>query len=205
MHLFYQKLIFDGHLDDGEKLFEVLHRHSIEIWGKIIAWMFLGLIPPLFITYYAHSQGFYFSWWWASVWILLSLTWIIYHFIDWYFDALLITNYSLVHVEWHGIFEREAVRIEYEDIKEVSYISDGVLPTTLDYGNMSILSMSGGKTTLKNIPHPQEAEQMLRKYKMDYQEFQRFTDGAQLEKILSGMVQNHVWQYGSNHGFLPRR
>lgn len=204
MHL-YQKLIFDGHLDDGEKLFEVIHRHSIEIWGKMSAWFLLGLLPPLLITLYAHSQGFQLSWWWAVLWVAISLTWIIYHFINWYFDALLITNYSLVHVEWHGIFEREAVRIEYEDIKEVSYIADGVLPTTLDYGDMSILSISGGKTTLHNIPHPQETEQMLRKYKMDYQEFQRFTDGAQLEKILSGMVQNHVWQYGTNHGFLPRR
>ncbi len=204
MHL-YQKLIFDGHLDDGEKLFEVVHRHSIEMWGKIIAWFLLGFFPPIIIIAYAQSQGFYFSWWWAVVWVLLSFVWIIYHFIDWYFDALLVTNYSLIHVEWHGLFERESARIEYEDIKEVSYISDGVLATSFDYGDMSILSISGGKTTLLNIPHPQEVEQLLRRYKMNYQEFKRFTDGAQLEQIISGMVQNHVWEYGSSHGFLPRR
>ncbi len=204
MYLF-QKLLFGGHLDDGEKLFEVVHRHSIEMWGKFFAWFLLGILPPLLLTSYAHNQGFTFSWWWAVVWIALSLTWIIYHFIDWYFDVLLITNYSLVHVEWHGIFDRESARMEYEDIKEVSYITDGVLPTTFDYGDISILSISGGKTRLKSIPKPQEVEQMLRKYKQDFMEFQRFTDSAQLEKILGGMVQNHVWQYGTEHGFLPRR
>jgi hypothetical protein len=203
--ILFQKIIFDGHLDDGEKLFEVVHRHSIEMWGRTFAWIFLGLIPPLIITWYAHTLGFIYSWWWAVLWIFLSLFWIGYHFIDWYFDALLVTNYSLIHVEWHGVFERESARIEYEDIKEVSYITDGVLATTLDFGDISILSISGGKTSLKNIPKPQEVEQMIRTYKMNYQEFQRFTDGAQLEKILSGMVQTHVWQYGTDHGFLPRR
>jgi hypothetical protein len=203
--LLLQKIIFTGHLDDGEKLFEVVHRHSIEIWGKSFAWLVLGFAPPIATTLYAHSLGYMFSWWWTVGWIIFSLSWIIYHFIDWYFDALLITNYSLIHVEWHGIFERESARIEYEDIKEVSYITDGVLATSLDYGDMSILSISGGKTTLKNIPKPQEIEQLIRKYKMDYQEFQRFTDSSQLEKILSGMVQTHVWEYGTEHGFLPRR
>lgn len=204
MHLF-QKVIFGNNLDDGEKLFEVIHRHSVEVWGRSFAWVFLGFLPPIIVMLYAHSQGFYYSWWWAVAWILLTSLWIIYHLIDWYFDALLVTNFSLIHVQWHGVFEREAARIEYEDIKEVSYITDGVLPTTLNYGDMSILSISGGKTVLHNVPNPQKAEQLIRKYKNNFMEFQRFTDSSQLEKILSGMVQNHVWTYGTKHGFLPRR
>lgn len=203
--LLVQKRIFGNNLDDGEKLFEILHRHSIEVWGRISAWIGLGIVPPFFVIWYAHTLGFMYSWWLALPWMAISTTWIIYHLVDWYFDALLITNYSLIHVQWHGIFEREAARIEYEDIKEVSYITDGIIPTSFNYGDLSILSISGGKTVLRSIPDPQKAEQLLRKYKNDFIEFQRYTDSNQLEKILSGMVQNHVWEYGKENGFLPKR
>lgn len=203
--LIAQKYIFGQHLDDGEKLFEVFHRHSIEIWGRGTAWFLLGLFTPVSITLYAHSLEFMFSWWWAIGWISLSITWIFYHFIDWYFDVMLITSYSMIHVQWHGIFDREASRIEYEDIKEVTIVQEGILQAMLDYGNIQILSISGGKTMFHNIPHPQQAEQIIRRYKTNFQKFQRFTDGAEMEKILSEMVSKHVWTYGTEHGFLPRR
>lgn len=203
--LLFQKYIFQEHLNEGEKLFEVFHRHSIEIWKRLIAWILLGIILPLWIMYYAHSLEFYYSWWWAIIWILMSLSWIIYHFIDWYFDAMLITNYSVIHVQWHGIFEKEASRIEYEDMKEVNISTDGVLQTVFNYGKINILSMSGGKTTFENVPDPQNAEQILRKYRTNFVKFQRLTDGGEMEKILSEMVNQHVWKYGTENGFLPRR
>lgn len=203
--LLAQKYIFGQHLDDGEKLFEVFHRHSIEIWGRLISWVIMGVVVPLSVTYYAHSLGFFFSWWWAICWISLSFTWILYHFIDWYFDVMLITNYSLIHVEWKGIFDRESSRIEYEDIKEVTITNEGILQAMFDYGNIQILSISGGRTHIKNIPSPQNAEQIVRRYKTNFQKFQRFTDGAEMEKIMSQMVSKHVWTYGTEYGFLPRR
>lgn len=203
--LLFQKYIFSGHLDDGEKLFEVFHRHSIEIWGKILSWILLGIITPIIFTYFAHSLEFFYSWWWSIIWIALSIPWILYHFIDWYFDALLITNYSLMYVQWHGIFDRESSRIEYEDIKEVNIYTEGILQTVLDYGDIEILSISGGKTRLKNLPNPQNTEQNIRKYKTNFQKFQRFTDSEKMEKILTEMVSSHVWKYGLKNGFLPRR
>lgn len=203
--LLFQRYLFGQHLDDGEKLFEVFHRHSIEMWGRSIAWFVLGVCIPLLVVWYAYQLGFEIAWWWAVGWILISLTWVLYHAIDWYFDVLLITSYSMIHVQWHGIFDKEASRIEYEDIKEVTILMEGVLQTFLDYGSIQILSISGGKTVFKNIPHPQQAEQMIRRYKTNFQKFQRFTDGAELEKMLSEMVSKHVWTYGTEHGFLPRR
>lgn len=206
MHL-GQKYIFLGHLDDGEKLFEVFHRHSIEIWKRSIAWVLLGIVFPLWVIFYAHDLGYSwtYDWWIIGIWIALSFSWIAYHFIDWYFDVLLITNYSMLHVQWHGLFDREASRIEYEDIKEINISSDGALQAIFNYGKIQILSISGGKTILKNMKDPQNMEQVIRKYKTNYQKFQRFTDGEGLEKILTEMVGKHVWQYGSEHGFLPRR
>jgi len=203
--LLAQKYIFGQHLDDGEKLFEIFHRHSIEMWGRFVAWFILGVIVPLWVTYYAHSLQFFFSWWWAITWIFLSFSWILYHFIDWYFDVMLISNYSLIHVQWHGLLDREASRIEYEDIKEVTITSEGLLQAIFDYGNIQILSISGGKTVIKHIPSPQTAEQIVRRYKTNFQKFQRFTDGSEMESIMSQMVSKHVWQYGTEYGFLPRR
>ncbi len=203
--LLVQKYLFKEHLDSGEKLFEVFHRHSIEIWKRIFSWIIIGVILPIWIILYAHDLNFNYSWWWAIGWITLSLSWIIYHFIDWYFDVMLITNYSILHVQWHGIFDKESSRIEYEDMKEVNISTEGALQTIFDYGQIEIATMSGGKTIFQNIPNPQEAEQTLRRYKMNFTKFQRLTDSGEMENILSEMVNQHVWKYGTEHGFLPRR
>ncbi len=203
--LFLQKYIFKEHLDTGEKLFEIFHRHSIEMWGRFISWSIIGLFIPISITLYAHNLGYNYSWWWATAWIIISLSWIIYHIIDWYFDVILITNYSIIHVQWHGIFEKESSRIEYEDMKELNISTDGILQTIFNYGQIEIFTMSGGKTLFSNIADPQNAEQILRKYKTNFTKFQRLTDSNEMETILSEMVNQHVWKYGSENGFLPRQ
>ncbi len=203
--LLFQKYLFREHLDKGEKLFEVFHRHSIEMWKRFLSWILVGIIVPIATLLYAHNLGFNYSWWWGIGWILLSLSWIIYHFFDWYYDVILITNYSILHIQWNGFFDKQSSRIEYEDMKEVSITTEGILQTIFHYGQIEITMMSGGKTSFYNIPNPQEAEQILRRYKMNFYKFQRLTDGDEVEKILSEMVNQHVWKYGSEHGFLPRR
>jgi hypothetical protein len=78
----FQNLLFRRHLDDGEKIFEIIHRHSYEIWNVILFWVAFGFLPPLLVTLYARSEGYFFSWWWTVAWIVFSLSWIFYKIID---------------------------------------------------------------------------------------------------------------------------
>lgn len=205
MIILFKRWQFKKHLNDGEKLFEILHHHSIAIWGKVFAWILLGFGLPVSLVIFAHSLEFSFSWWWAFGWVFLSLIWIFYHFIDWYFDVLLITNYSLLHVQWNGIFDKNISRIEYEDIKEVEIETSGILESILQFGTVRIHTTAGGVLEMLHIHDPKNVEEIIRQYKSDYQKFQRYVDSSQVEQFLNEMIRKHVWEYGSKHGFLPRR
>lgn len=203
--ILFKKWQFKKHLNDGEKLFEIFHHHSIAIWGRVFAWILVGIALPIVFILLARAMEFYYSWGWAIVWILLSTTWIAYHIFDWYFDALLITNYSLLHVKWNGIFDRNISRIEYEDIKEVEIETNGIIESFLEFGTIRIHTTAGGSLDIYNIHQPKNVEAMIRQYKSDFQKFQRYTDSVEVEKLLNEMIRKHVWEYGANHGFLPRR
>ncbi len=203
--LLFKRWQFKKHLNNGEKLFEVLHHHSIAIWGQVFAWGILGLCFPIGAILLAHSLGFLYSWWWAVLWIIGSSVWIAYHIIDWYFDVLLITNYSLLHVKWNGIFNRNISRIEYEDIKEVEIETNGILESMLEFGTVKIHTTAGGVLEMLHIHDPKTVEAIIRQYRTDHQKFLRYTDSVEVEHLLNELIRKHVWEYGSKHGFLPRR
>ncbi|MEI7510808.1 MAG: hypothetical protein WCJ84_01480 [Candidatus Peregrinibacteria bacterium] len=188
-----QKYLFSGHLDDGEKLFEAIHKHHFEILPKAVAAGALGIIAPWTAVFFFSAQ---FPWWAALLVMLLFGIWIFYHIVDWYFDVWLITNFSLIQIEWHGLFDKSASRIDYEDLKEVGYSISGVMASSMDFGTVTLTSVSGGETVLENVPHPKEVEMMIRDYKARFLHSQHFADSEKLERILDEMVKRHVEEHG---------
>ena len=74
---------------------------------------------------------------------------VLYHFADWYLDAWIATNASLIDVEWRGIFHHLSSRIPYSEVRE-GFMGNkkGVLGTILGFGNASVSMTTGGKISL---------------------------------------------------------
>jgi hypothetical protein len=187
----FQKIFFHSHLDEGERLFFVVHKHYIEVAHAIGVFLLLGVVFPFFLWFFFNIPfPFLFL-------LFLGMSiWLLYHLVDWYFDVWILTNYSILQVDWQGFFNRTSSRIDYGDIKEVTYSINGFVPTMLDFGQITILTVSGGSFTLPNVAFPKKIEMVIRDYRSKYARSQRFSDTENLDQMISALVQKHIADNG---------
>lgn len=178
---------FRRHLESGEYILFVAHKHWIELFPIALKTAVFGFLIP-WITWYFFPVLF----WGAALWTTLFWCWFLYHFADWYLDAWIATNASLIDVEWRGIFHHLSSRIPYSEVREVSWEIKGVLGTILGFGNASVSMTTGGKISLCNIANPKRVELRILQIRDQFLSGQRMTESEALKGLLANMVASHI-------------
>ncbi len=192
------KLIFASHLDEDEKIIEVIHRHVFVILRDSWKMIFFGFIAPV-LFYLLFPQFIVLS----IVWFFGGIVGFIDHLTDWYFDAWIITNTGVIDIDRRGPFDRTSTRIEYHMIEGVSYTIRGVWATLLNFGEITIDKL-GAQTSvvLTDAPNPKKVERKIMKYQEDYVMERSFRDHNALKGMLSDMIAYHVQ---TNKIKIPKR
>lgn len=94
-----------------------------------------GFALPAIFYVLLPIEPFIYAWY---VWFSIGIIKLIYELADWYFDAWLITNVSVIDVEWNGFFNRSSTRIEYSGIRGITYNIKGFWGTILGFGDIII-------------------------------------------------------------------
>lgn len=186
-----QKL-FSSHLDPGEELLEVFHRHPFVMGTDMIKFAFFGLLTPLFLFYMFPEFALFFL-----LWIFVGIVRIFYMLMNWYHDALIITNVSLLKVEWFGFFHRSSQRLEYQVIEGISYDIKGFIKTVFNYGDVSI-NRSGGTSTIHftDAMRPANIERLILVYQDKFVSHQTMQDSDALKNLLITLVRDHAKKGG---------
>lgn len=180
--------MFGPHLEENEKILYVAHRHPFLMVKETLIISFFHFFLPIFLWFVFPELWFVF------------LVWLIYGFIsftkmifNWYFDALLITNLSLVDVTWNGPFDRSSIRVEYHMIEGTSYHFKGVLQTLCNYGTIQI-SRSSGVVAIeqKDVINPAKVESVVLAYQEKYISSKNLEDVNSLKNLLSTMIKKHT-------------
>lgn len=150
--------LFSRHLEEDEPLYLVVHRHWV--WGlKELAspalciagsWglLYLAPVPPMAIAVFALDA-------FLGVWFLRN-------FFDYFLDAWLITDRSVIDIAWHGWFHRQSTRIDYSSIEGVSYEIKGILGTLFKYGTVSIEKVGTGSiVSMEHVKNPRDTESVI--------------------------------------------
>ena len=74
----------------------------------------------------------------ASAYLLLTWHFLIAKFVDYYLDLWVVTNKKILNVEQNGLFARTISELELDKIQDVTSEIDGILPTLLNFGDVSI-------------------------------------------------------------------
>lgn len=150
--------LFGRHLEEDEPLYLVVHRHWIwgvqELASPALAifgtWAFLYLAPVPIIGVAVLILDLF-----LSIWLLRN-------FFDYFLDAWLITDRSVIDVAWHGWFHRQSTRIDYSAMEGVSYEIKGVLGTVLKYGTVSIEKVgTGSLVSMDHVKNPRDIESTI--------------------------------------------
>ncbi len=187
-----EKLIFNKHLDEGEEILFVAHKHFIAvlepftknlIFGIIIPWL-LYIIIPAFL-------------WISIIWTFVSLIKLTYILTDWYCDAWLITSMSIIDLEWKGIFNQTSTRVDYGAIESVTYEIKGFFATILRYGVTELDKIGNATpTVLEYAAYPKRIELKVLEYKEIYEEKKSKQESEGLKNILADVVARHIKEKG---------
>ena len=181
--------LFSSYLDEGERIVDIAHSHILVFKVAAGKASFFGIILPLFLWYLFPTVPPLFP----IAWICVGLVSLVYHFVDWYFDAWLLTNMGVIDVERNGFFDVSATRIEYHMMEGISYQINGILRTIFGYGDITIDKL-GTKTSviLRDAANPKKLERRVLKLQDQYIRTRSVRDHGALKDMLSEMIAFHA-------------
>ncbi len=177
------QILFRNLLDEGEKIVYVAHIHPFIVYPVLFKTFSLGLIMPA-IGYYLFPLM---PEVWVS-WAVLGLMISTYRVIQWYMDAWIVTNLSVINFEWNSPFSQSTNRIEFGTIETTTSEIHGFWGTVFRFGNLQIDNVSSAPVTLKNVALPQKVERIIMENQTKYVHSQAIRDHGQLKELLTTLL-----------------
>ena len=111
----------------------------------------------------------------------------------WYVNALVMTNESLVIIQWPRFFVRRSSRIDFHNLDEITVERDGIRSFIFNYGDILLSKVNGGDIhTVDNISRPRRTTGIIEDYRERHLDEKNFTEESALKGLLGSMVQRHV-------------
>lgn len=178
-------------MEDGEEILYAIHHHVILMLKPLGIILAIYILAPAGLWYLFPKLSL--AW---LIWLTIGVVKFTLELFSWYFNALLVTNLNLVDVEWNGIFDRTALRIEYNQIESFSYTVNGFWNTVLNMGDIAIAKISGNTINIAGVRRPKKQTQLLTRVQDDIVNMQLHKDHSSLKDILTNMLQNHIQEHG---------
>lgn len=164
----YEKFHFSGQ-EPNEQIILMVRRHWFNILEQffvvfLMILLLLGswfILPIFFPNIIASSLNVIFNFlrdlFGMLIWIVFFLIWI-----DYYFDVWIITDRRVVNIEQKGLFNRQVSELNLARIQDVTTEVTGVIPTTLNYGNVFIQTAGENpRFIFRQVPDPYGIKDVL--------------------------------------------
>jgi membrane protein YdbS with pleckstrin-like domain len=163
------------HINEDEKIYLVIRRHWLVLFGKIASLALAFLIPLILylgirlLSSFVNMENDFFAYIPTSLVLFVSATWslIIWTqiFIIWtnyYLDTWIITDKRIIDIEQKGLFKRETAFFRIDKLQDVKADVHGILATWLNFGNVHVKTAGSTSTfTIRNAPNPQEIKRVI--------------------------------------------
>lgn len=160
-----------------EQVIVFTRRHWFVLVTKYLFMLLLALVPlvayilfkNVFTTFDDNDigravvillAGAYYLFIWVSLFTI---------FIDYYFDLWIVTTHRIIDVEQKGLFNHQVSEQSLESVQDVQSLVKGILPTLLDYGNVTVQT-AGARNLFefKQVPMPAMVARQITKLAEEY-------------------------------------
>lgn len=180
--------LFNEYLEEGEKIHYVAHRHPFVLLATVWRPILFAVVAPV-VLLWLFPAFLYF----AAAWFFIGLCRVLYQTINWFFDVWLLTNTSVIDLDWNGFFSRCSMRIEYHMIEGVSYEYSGFFQTIFRYGDIYLQRVGNGNLiSLKDGAKPRRVESGVLQLQSKYVTDKSYRDHDSLKTLLAEMLHHHV-------------
>ncbi len=159
---------FPGKLTD-EHVKLLLRRHPFVLIRQNLIYILYFIVPPILYFFGKTYFSFILSFPIYPVFILLIslyysffLFFLLVEWIDYYFDAWIVTDRRLIDVEQVGLFKRTVSETRLEKIQDVTFEVKGIFGTIFHYGSINVQTAGAAQNfTLNQISDPAEIKSAL--------------------------------------------
>lgn len=189
--MFFKRLLFKGYLDKGENLFYAITRHWIVIKDEMVKIAIFGYLMPIGMLVFFFGLDSPISYLFYG-WIIISLGYSLYAFLDWYLDAWLLTDVSIIETRWDGFFKQRSSRIEYTSVESVDVEVKGIKQTVLNYGNVVLIKSSGVNIRMERISRPNMASSWISRIRGEAIANKNIQNSEAIKGLLAEIIENHI-------------
>lgn len=186
-----REIFFKGFLKEDESIHVVIHRHIFFLKRILVRDLFFGIFLPLGV-WFLFPQTLLF----VVIWAWFGLIRFLYDFIGWYYDAWLVTNISILQIQWDGFFKKSATRTEYHHIESIGYEIKGFIGTLLNFGTITIEKETGGQIMFLNAAFPKKKVEQMMQYQDLFVTQKNIRDHRTLKGLLTDLLSHHFSEYG---------
>lgn len=98
----------------------------------------------------------------SLAWYLVTSAYAIEGFLNWYFNVFFITTDSIIDVDFFNLIDKKISQADLEMIQDVSYSTNGVLGTMLNYGNVQVQTAAEVREFIfESVPNPDKVVKIL--------------------------------------------
>lgn len=150
-----------------------------------------GVTLPLFTAIFfvgELNELTYFLLAWTGIGFLYSLL----TFFDWYMDAWLLTDVSIIDLQWDGFFNQRSSRIDYESIESIDYDIQGFKQSILGYGQLVLIKVSGVNAVVDSISSPEKASHYISRIKTELYSKRNTHDSDAIKDLLAEIISERI-------------
>ncbi|OGJ67018.1 hypothetical protein A3G69_04725 [Candidatus Peribacteria bacterium RIFCSPLOWO2_12_FULL_53_10] len=181
--------LFKRHIEEDESVVAVIHRHWL-MGIRALFWPTLACGAGVALLVAAPFRSVAIG---VGIWSACVAGWWLRNFFDYFLDAWILTDQGIIDVAWHGWFHRESSRILYSDIQGVSYEINGIMPTLLRYGTISVEKISTGTAiSMETVSQPRKVEAKILAQMEVYLHSKNLKDAKQVQELLSVVLSREM-------------
>ncbi len=189
--MFFRKLLFERYLEKGETLYHTVHRHWVAFYMQAIKIAIFGYLIPLCYLLFVVGFNSVLSWI-GYGWMIIAAGYSIYAFLDWYLDAWLVTDISIIDTAWDGFFKQRSSRVDYESIESVDFEIKGIRQSLLNFGKITLIRSSNIHVTMDHVHKPQRASAWITRIQGEVSANKNTQNSESLKGLLADIIQDHI-------------
>lgn len=159
MEVFYMPH-YSKHLKNNEELARVIHQHALVFFRPALIALILIILPffLMFLLFRWQETGLVLFF----ILLVIGLIAIIRIAVLWSGNVFLITNQRVILFKQRGLFDKQVLEADFEDLQDVAFRIKGFWQTVGRYGSLRIQILNSETSLIvSKIPQPSQVQQLL--------------------------------------------
>jgi hypothetical protein len=185
--MLFAKIVFGSFLEEDETIIYIFRKPFLFFFVKFVFWGTIAIVS-IGGLYFFYPQ---------LILICIAIAVLIFFrvfmiFLFWYTNAIVMTNESIVYIEWPKLFQKKSTRIDFIHLDEITVERVGIKSFLLGYGHVHFSKIGGNAFMIDDISSPNKVARIIEQYREEKVHRKNFAEESTLKNIISSLVNTHI-------------